>query len=67
MGLDQIHEHNKPITRGYRGASDISKKVDESALICWETCSPDIANVVLEFEDWLKRNEILAENARSPH
>ena len=51
MGLDQIHEHNKPITGGYRGASDISKKVDESALICWETCSPDIANVVLEFED----------------
>ena len=38
MGLDQIHEHNKPITRGYRGASDVSKKVDESALICWETC-----------------------------
>ena len=30
------------------GASDLLNKVDDSALIRWETCSPEIARVILE-------------------
>ena len=30
------------------GASDLLNKVDDSALIHWETCSPEIACVILE-------------------
>ena len=35
--------------------------MDDSALIRCETCSPEIVCVILEFEDYLHRNEILAD------
>ena len=41
--------------------------VDDSAFIRWKTCSPDIARVVLEFEDCLDRNEIFAESSAKHH
>ena len=61
MGLDQIHEQNNKLIKGSGGASDLLNKADDSALIRWETCSPEIARVILEFEDCLDRNDILAE------
>ena len=36
--------------KGYSGATHLLYK-DESALIRWETCGPDIACIVSEFED----------------
>ena len=53
MGVDQIYEQNNNLIKGCGGASDLLRKVDDSALICWETCSPEIARVILEFEDCL--------------
>ena len=35
---------------GYGGATHLLNK-EESALIRWETCGPDIARIVSEFED----------------
>ena len=63
MGLDQIHEQNNKLIKGCGGESDLLNKVDDSALIHSETCSPEIARVILEFEDCLDRNEILAESS----
>ena len=34
---------------------DLLNKVDDSALTRWETCSPGIARVVIEFKDCLDR------------
>ena len=53
MGLDQIHEQNNKLIKGCGGTSDLLNKVDDSAPFCWENCSPEIARVILEFEDCL--------------
>ena len=63
LGLDQIHEQNNKLIKGCGGASDLLNKVDDSALIYCETCSPEIARVILEFEDYLDQNEILVESS----
>ena len=67
MGLDQMHQQNNNLIKSYGGASDLLNKVDDSALIRWETCNPDIARVILEFEDCLDRNEIRAESSTKHH
>ena len=59
IGLDQIHEQNNELIKGCGGASDLLNKVDDLALIRWETCSPDIARVMLEFEDRFDRIDLL--------
>ena len=41
--------------------------MDNSALIHWETCSPEIAQVRLEFEDCLDWNEIVAKSSTKHH
>ena len=33
------------------GATDLVNKSDQSALIRWETCGPDIARIIMEFEE----------------
>ena len=63
MGLDQIHEQNNKLIKGCGGASDLRSKVDDSALILWETFSPEIARVIFRFKDCLDQNEILAESS----
>ena len=62
MGLDQIHERNNKLIKGCRGASDLLNKEEDSALIRWETYSPKIARVILDFKDCLDRNAILAKH-----
>ena len=51
MGLDQVHGQNNAVIKGCGGATDIVNKVDDSTLIRWETCGPDIARLILEFEN----------------
>ena len=60
MGLDQIHEQNNKLIKGCGGANDLLSKVDDSALILWKTCSPEIARVIFRLKDCLDQNEILA-------
>ena len=67
MGLDQIHEQNNKVIKGAGGASDLLNKEDDSALLRWEVCSPELARVILEFEDSLDKNEIPAESSRKHH
>ena len=67
MGLNQIHEQNNKLFKGCGGASGLLNKVDDSALIRWKTCSPEIFYVILEFEDCLDQNEIFAESSNNHH
>ena len=67
MGLDQIHEQNNEIIKGAGGTSDLLNKEDDSAHLRWEVCSPELARVILEFEDCLDRNDIPAESSNKHH
>ena len=51
MALDQVHEQNNRVIKSTGGATDLVNKRDDSALIRWETCGPDIARIITEFED----------------
>ena len=55
---DQVHEQNNKIIRGVGGGSDLLNRSDDSSLIRWKTCGPEI---VSEFEETLE-----AESDRSP-
>ena len=67
IGLEQIHEQNNEIIKGAGGASDLLNKEDDSALLQWEVCSPELARVILESEDSLNRNDIPAESSNKHH
>ena len=54
MALDQVHEQNNRTIRSCGGATDLVNKVEESALIRWETCGPDVARLLTEFEESMK-------------
>ena len=51
MALDQVHEQNNRTIKAFGGAVNFMNRSDDSALIRWETCGPDIARSVNEFED----------------
>ena len=53
MAFDQVHEQNNKIIKGLGGASNLLNTQDDSALIRWETCGPEVARIVAEFEDSL--------------
>ena len=53
MVLDQVHEQNNKTIKGIGGATSLLNTQDESALIRWETCGPDVARIASEFEDSL--------------
>ena len=67
MGLDQIHEQNNKIIKGSGGASDLLNKDDDSALLRWEMCSPELAREIQEFEDCLDRNDFVADSISKHH
>ena len=51
MALDQVHkQHNKAI-KSTGGATDLVNKCNDSSVIRWETCGPDIATIITEFEE----------------
>ena len=51
MALDQVHEqNNRVIKSSCGGAINYVNQADDSALIRWETCGPDIARIITEFE-----------------
>ena len=53
MALDQVHEHSDKIIKGLGGVMSLLNTQDEAALIRWETCGPELARIVSEFEDSL--------------
>ena len=67
MGLDQVHEQNNKVIKGAGGASNLLNKDNDSALLRWEVCNPEIARMILEFEDCLDRNDIPAESSSKHH
>ena len=56
IGLDQVHEQNNAVIKGSGGATDLLNKVDESALLRWEVCNPELARLLLEFEEGMNYN-----------
>ena len=57
IATDQVHEQNNKVIKGHVGATHLLNKEDESALIRWETCGPDIARIVSEFEDLIQEDD----------
>ena len=54
MALDQVHEQNNEIIKGQGGASGFLNLEDESALIRWETCGPEVGKILCQFEEEMK-------------
>ena len=67
MGMDQIHEPNNKIIKGAGGASDLLNKEDGSALLRCKVCSPELAHVILKFEDCLDCRDIPDESSNKHH
>ena len=65
MALDQVHEQNNKIIKGVGGATSLLNTQDESALIRWETCGPEVARIVLEFQDSLYKQDASSSAAKN--
>ena len=50
MALDQLHEQNNRTIKGLM-ASNFANRVDDLALIRWETCGAEISRIINESED----------------
>ena len=50
IALDQVHEQNNKVIKGQGGAASVLNSQNDSALIRWETCGPEVARIVSEFE-----------------
>ena len=51
MALDQVHKEHKKAIKSTGGATDLVNKHNDLSLIRWETCGPDIARIITEFEE----------------
>ena len=67
MAFDQIHEQNNKTIKGNGGATNYFNKQDESALLRWETCGPEVARIVAEFEECLHRKNTSDESSPLKH
>ena len=64
MALDQVHEQNNKIIKRVGGTTSLLNTQDESALIRWETCGPEVARIVSEFEDFLYNQDTFSNVAK---
>ena len=64
MGLDQLHEQTNKYTKGVSGATSLVNRQDETALIRWELCGPELSRLLLQFEE---SNEIDREEKTQKH
>ena len=46
MALDQVHEQKNKITKGLGVATSLLNTQNESDLIRWKTCGPEVARIV---------------------
>ena len=64
MALDQVHEQNNKIIKRVGGTTSLLNTQDESALVRWETCGPEVARIVSEFEDFLYNQDTFSNVAK---
>ena len=64
MALGQVHEQNNKIIKGVGGATSLLNTQDESALIRWETCGPEVVRIVSEFKDSLYNQDASSSAAK---
>ena len=58
IATNQVHKQNIKVIKGAGGATQLLNLADDSALIRWETCGPDIARIVSEFEELIDENSV---------
>ena len=51
MPLDQLHEQNNKYIKGVSGATHLVNRCDDSALVRWELCGPELPRILCEFEE----------------
>ena len=51
MPLDQMHEQNNKYIKGFSGATHLVNHCDDSALVRWELCGPELSRILCEFEE----------------
>ena len=59
MALDQLHEQNNKVVKGVSGATSLINRQDDSALIRWELCGPELSRLLDEFEAGYKVDDEL--------
>ena len=64
--LDQVHGQNNRTIKSCGGVTDLVNNVEVSALIRWETCGPEIVQIINEFEKSMKL-EALEEDDSNLH
>ena len=57
MALDQVHEQNNKIIKAQEGVSGLSNLEDESVLIWWEICGPEVWRILCQFEKEMKDDD----------
>ena len=51
MALDQLHEQNNKYIKGVSGGTTLVNRQDDTALIRWELCGPELSRFLMEFEE----------------
>ena len=46
IALDQVHQQNNKVIKWQGGAASVLNSQNDSALIRWETCGPEVARIV---------------------
>ena len=50
MALDQLHEQNNKYVKSVSGATSLVNRQDESALVRWELCGPELWRILRGYE-----------------
>jgi len=50
MSLDQLHEQNNKYIKSVSGATSLINRQDDSSLVRWELCGPELSRILQEFE-----------------
>ena len=50
MALDQVHEQNNKYIKSVSGATSLVNRQEDSALVRWELCGPELFRLLEEFE-----------------
>ena len=57
MALDQIHEQNNKYVKGVSGATSLVNRQDDSALVRWALCGPELRRLIDEFEETFEKED----------
>ena len=51
MALDQLHKQNNKYINSVNGATSLINRQDNSAMVRWELCRPELCQIIEEFEE----------------